>query len=162
MVRWNRNAPALGFANTLPDVANRTQPKADPEIEGRARLVYWVRRRMRDVGIRSVRQLAKITGIPESNAARWLGKGGTGGIPLLWLAELCRVLRVDPVWFTMLPAIPDDPLAPYTLPEDDPLLVAIAAARLGRRDQAEAAVSGQPAAAQRRARPRKRAVRVLR
>ena len=123
----------------------------------RARLVYWVRDRMAKVGITSDRQLAGLMGAPTSNVGRWVGKKGTGNVPLVWLGALSHALRVDPVWFTLLPEIPADPLAPYTLPEDDPLLVAIDAARLARKDRLAAGAVDPPAEGQRPSQPRKRA-----
>ena len=151
----NRNGASERVGHTLMPVSQKVQ--IDPELDGRSRLVYWVRQRMRDLGIKSVRSLAHSAGIPESNAARWLGDGGSGGVPLIWLADLCRVLRVDPAWFTMLPPIPEDPLAPYTLAENDPLLAVLDAARLARRDLAGEVAAIRPAATQRPSRPRKRA-----
>lgn len=153
----------LGWAvHTLTDVAQRpASGSGDPELEGARRLAYWVRRRMKDVGIKSVRSLAAEMGMPGSNAARYFKEGGSGRVPLVWLGELTRALKVDPVWFTVLPPVPsDDPVAPYALDEDDPILVAIAAARLARSDQAGEGVADPPVASRPPTRPRKRAARV--
>lgn len=153
-----RVIPGGKVVPTLPDV--RERPVIDMtvgETERRDRLVYWVNRRMRDVGITSVRQLADEMGAPASNVDRWLGRDGTGKVEMVWLPELCKALRVDPVWFMVLPAVPADPLAPYALPEDDPLLVALGAARSARRDVEAAEEGDPPAEATPRGRPRRRA-----
>lgn len=100
--------------------------------------------------------------MPESNIARWLGKKATGGIPLVWLANFAHALRVDPVWFTRLPAIPEDPLAPYTLPENDPLLDVLDAARLARIDRVAEGEEGPLAEDPPPSPPRKRGTRARR
>lgn len=123
----------------------------------RERLVYWVKDRMGRVGIDSLRDLAREMGLPSTTVARWFGGKATGGVPLVWMGELCRVLRVDPAWFVLLPPVPVDPSEPFALPDQDPLLVALAAARLARREAAEAGAAAQPAAAPPPARPRARA-----
>lgn len=116
-------------------MAQRTASGTPPatEREMRDRLAYWVKDRMGRVGIDSVRDLAREMGVPSSTAARWFGGKATAGVPLIWMGDLCRVLRVDPAWFVLLPPIPADQSAPYALPEDDPLIVALDAARLARR-----------------------------
>lgn len=145
------SAPRVRVMGQPPE--SETRPLT--EQERRDRLVYWVQRRMKQVAIASFRDLAKQMGVPNSNVSRWLGKKSTGGVPLIYLPELCLALRVDPAWFTMLPAIPEDPLAPYTLPEKDPFLVALAATRLARRDQPGEAVEDPPVGPARPSRPRR-------
>lgn len=132
--------------STVGDVAQKPESgtPATTEDEMRARLAYWVKDRMARVGIDGNRDLARAMGLPSSTVARWLGRKATGGVPLIWMGELCRVLRVDPAWFVLLPAIPEDPSAPYALPEDDPLIVALDAARLARRVTVEEAAADQP------------------
>lgn len=132
---------------------------AASEEEMRERLVYWVKDRMGRVGIGSIRELASEMGLPNTTVARWFGGKATGGVPLVWMGELCRVLRVDPAWFVLLPPVPEDPSGPFALPDQDPLLVALGAARLARRDSAEAAAAARLAAAPRPAQPRTRAAR---
>lgn len=116
------------------------------EEEMRERLTYWVRDRMGRVGIESMRALAAEMGLPSTTVARWFGGKATGGVPLIWMGELCRVLRVDPAWFVLLPPVPEDPSAPFALPDQDPLLAVLGAARLARSAAAEVA-GGRPLAA---------------
>ena len=60
------------------------------EEELRERLVYWVKRRMAQVGVDSVRELSRQMERPHSTVAKWFGGKETGSIPLIWLADLSR------------------------------------------------------------------------
>lgn len=140
--------------------ASGTAPDFQPaltEEEQRRRLVYWVKQRMGQVGIDSVRELAREMGRPPSTVAKWFGGKETGSIPLIWLADLCRALRVDPVWFLVLPEIPGDPATPHALEEGDPLLAVLVASRHARQVAATEVAAAQPAAARPPAPRRKRA-----
>lgn len=168
-MRDKLSSPILHTAYRMADRSRvRAVPSALPTLslvapetdaDRRARLVYWIKKGMERVGIRDEATFARAIGAPTSTVNRWLSPQATAVPPLTWLGAISSALNLDPLVFALLPAIPDDPLAPFALDAPTDISTATAAARLALLDLGRAQELAQPAAPRRAGPPRKRPAR---
>lgn len=147
----------------------RVPPRAQPTVlsvvkedeqlaegEHRDRLIYWIRKGMERQSLKSQADFARAIGAPQSTVSRWLSPTEQAVPGITWLGAICRTLRLDPMLFARLPAIPDDPLETFALSEESDLLTVTDAARLAQLDSAPAAEGDPPAATEPSEPPRTR------
>jgi len=162
----NRTPDARGVYRSRVRLFTITVPRLSampPETDTarRDRLNYWIKKGMERQGFKEEAAFARAIRAPASTVNRWLSPKMTAVPSLIWLGAICRTLKLDPMLFALLPAIPDDALAPFAL--DAPLATVTDAERLALLDTAAEEESrlgdelppvGRPRTRPRRAGPR--------